>query len=163
MITPEDARAAIAAKIAQSVRPKPLRPGSKTAAPASGAPASAAPAGSATLPSSAPVLTAPAEGEPGSLETSILAAIAEAVDVLVEDGEPDTEKAPAAAPPVPAGRKRTPPAPARPAAELRPARGEPAPVRPRQEPRPKEGEDIGDEIQRIIATYHRNRKDEPQD
>jgi len=35
------------------------------------------------------------------------------------------------------------------------------PVRPRPEPRRLEGDDIGDEIQRIIATYNRNRKDEP--
>jgi hypothetical protein len=162
MITPEDARAAIAAKIAQSVRPKPVgRPGAKPTATAGGAGAPAADGPSAAT-ASPPVLTAPVEGQPPSIETSILAAIAEAVDVLVEDGEAGPEKIAAA--PAATGRKRTQPlsgpAAARPA-EPRPARPEPQP-RParRQDSRP-EGEDIGDEIQRIIATYNRNRKDDP--
>jgi hypothetical protein len=159
MITPEDARAAIAAKIAQSVRPKPFaRPGQKSAA-AAQASATTPPAGDASaLPSPAPALTAP-ESKPASLETSILAAIAEAVDVLVEDGEPGTEKA-AAVPALPVGRKRSStPAVTRPAVETRAGRAEPQPRSTRA--RPEAGDDIGDEIQRIIATYHRNRKDEP--
>jgi hypothetical protein len=52
----------------------------------------------------------------------------------------------------------------------RPSETRPAPeraisdarARPRSDPRRPEGEDIGDEIQRIIATYNRNRKDEPE-
>jgi hypothetical protein len=169
MISPDDARAAIAAKIAQSVRPKPVaRPGAAPAGAAKPATPAAAPAASAP-PSPPPAPERPAE-DPASIESSILAAIAEAVDVLVEDGE---QEEPPAAPPPPKKRGASPPAapprPAsRPAAETRTPqrdRAEPQPPpaaqRPRQEPRPQAGEDIGDEIQRIIATYNRNRKEEP--
>jgi len=72
-----------------------------------------------------------------ALESSILAAIAQAVDVLVEDSggsEPPTgENA---------------------AADL-------ATPKPQPEPEPSEGgegDDIGDEIQRIIASYSRARQ-----
>jgi hypothetical protein len=155
MISPDDARAAIAAKIAQSVRPKPTtaRPLGKTAA-------------SATPSTSAPPASDEAAGDQGpeSIENSILAAIAEAVDVLVEDGvDSANAKRPATAPA--AARKRVAtPAPGsggpRPQSEARPL-ASPA-TKTGAEPRPsEEGDDIGDEIQRIIATYSRNRKEEP--
>ena len=88
------------------------------------------------------------EGNNGALESSILAAIAQAVDVLVEDGgetgkakdmEFEREDAPVSA-------ERAPPA----------SSPEPPP-----DPEPSQGgdsEDIGDEIQRIIASYSRARQ-----
>jgi hypothetical protein len=156
MITPDDARAAIAAKIA-SVRPKAAKPSAE----AGTAPGPTGP------PSSGPEK---GDGAPQSLENSILAAIAEAVDVLVEDGDteaPNGALVPAS-PPGPT-RKRPPPAPPASAAGPPVEQASPRerieaparPVRPRAEPRRLEGDDIGDEIQRIIATYNRNRKDEP--
>jgi hypothetical protein len=87
----------------------------------------------------------PADEPPkDELESSILAAIAQAVDVLVEDGGGDKSgnRDPAAA---------APPEPAAPAAG-------PAPP-PDPEPSPGgDSEDIGDEIQRIIASYSRARQ-----
>ena len=71
-----------------------------------------------------------------ALESSILAAIAQAVDVLVEDS--GASRARQALPPPP-----------QPVAEEKP------------EPLPSEGgdsDDIGDEIQRIIASYSRARR-----
>ena len=88
-----------------------------------------------------------------ALESSILAAIAQAVDVLVEDGGGATTKdelQPPAESPV------TPEAP-------EPAEAEPAPepAADEVEPEPSDGgdsDDIGDEIQRIIASYSRARQ-----
>jgi len=85
---------------------------------------------------------APAEGEGDALESSILAAIAQAVDVLVDD------KAEAKA-----------------REEVEAVEAEmPAPQIPQPEPPPDpepspggDSEDIGDEIQRIIASYSRAR------
>ena len=75
------------------------------------------------------------------MESSILAAIAEAVDVLVEDsGEAEDGDAPDRKPDTTRTLKQ----------------------RPRSESEEDEdlaeGDDIGDEIQRIIASYNRNRK-----
>lgn len=73
-------------------------------------------------------------GDRDPIENSILAAIAQAVDVLVDDGD-----------------KNAPPQP--PAA---PVAAEPPPP-PEPEPAADDG-DIGDEIQRILAAYSQNRK-----
>ncbi|WP_018183313.1 NYN domain-containing protein [Kaistia granuli] len=76
----------------------------------------------------------PQSGERDPIENSILAAIAQAVDVLVDDGD-----------------KKQPPA--------EPVAATPPPA-PEPEPEPAEAEDadIGDEIQRILAAYSQNRK-----
>ncbi len=94
-----------------------------------------------TPPTTKPTTPPPAsDADKEAVESSILAAIAQAVDVLVEDSGGKSKastapKAPAAAPP----EKRPPPSP------------------PAEEVPPPEGDDIGDEIQRIIASYNRNR------
>lgn len=84
------------------------------------------------------------------IESSILAAIAEAVDVLVvEDGDDAVEAAPVVAEIKPAA-----PAPARSAVvPARPKAATPRPADP-----PADDADIGDEIQRILAAYSQNRK-----
>ena len=87
------------------------------------------------------------KAESESIENSILAAIAEAVDVLVEDSGGDKSKSGDDSPPKAAAEP-----PAAPQAK-RNARSEPEPG--------AEGGDIGDEIQRIIASYNRDREDEP--
>jgi hypothetical protein len=77
-----------------------------------------------------------------ALESSILAAIAQAVDVLIEDSHAETGETPRPPPP----HDKEPPA---------------APVEPQPDQPPSEGEesgDIGDEIQRIIASYSRARQ-----
>jgi uncharacterized LabA/DUF88 family protein len=80
---------------------------------------------------------AASEANKEALESSILAAIAQAVDVLVEDGngaEPSPQE---------------------------PAEASAAPAESQPEPEPSEGgdsDDIGDEIQRIIASYSRARQ-----
>lgn len=76
--------------------------------------------------------------EQATVESSILAAIAEAVDVLVEDSD------------------------AKPKAAAKPAKPAAAPREKKPAPKPasedvEEGDEIGDEIQRIIASYSRNR------
>jgi hypothetical protein len=140
----EEAKAVIAARIAASAK---LKPTAKPAPPAKPAAKGAPPA---PAKSSAPRKGA-AEQTPDELETSILAAIAEAVDVLVDDSakqEPEPEEA---APPAPA--KRKPAATTQKPAE--PERTSPA----SDEDDDAEGGDIGDQIQRIIASYNRNRSD----
>ena len=77
---------------------------------------------------------APAEADKEALESSILAAIAQAVDVLVEDS--------GTAPP---GEETGADRHARAEARTRPSEG-------------GESDDIGDEIQRIIASYSRARQ-----
>jgi hypothetical protein len=91
------------------------------------------------------VMTNDTSSQRDPIESSILAAIAQAVDVLVDDGE---HEAPAPAPQV------SPQPPQRPARIAAPA---PEPV---QSPAADAGEDgdIGDEIQRILAAYSQNRK-----
>lgn len=85
------------------------------------------------------------------IESSILAAIAQAVDVLVDDGEHEPQAAPVQAAPVQAPPAQPEP---QPRAQARvPARAPaPAPVEA------AEDGDIGDEIQRILAAYSQNRK-----
>ncbi len=132
-----DLRAAIAARIAASAKLKPsARPPMKTESPAPAPPE--------------PPASAKAED---TLESSILAAIAEAVDVLVDDGGSGTAEAQAAE-----RAQRQPPA--RRAAPNRPAEHEPPP--PAEEPAEpeEESDDIGDEIQRIVASYNRNRNED---
>jgi hypothetical protein len=79
--------------------------------------------------------TTTSASEQATVESSILAAIAEAVDVLVEDSD---AKPKAAAKPAAAPREKKPAA-------------KPAPEDV------EESDEIGDEIQRIIASYSRNR------
>jgi hypothetical protein len=86
--------------------------------------------------------SAASDADKEAVESSILAAIAQAVDVLVEDSggkskgsAPTPPKSSSAAPP-----EKKPPTPP-----------------PAEEEVPSEGDDIGDEIQRIIASYNRNR------
>jgi hypothetical protein len=81
------------------------------------------------------------------LESSILAAIAQAVDVLIEDSHAETGENPAAAttPPPPPRDKEPPPAPVEAQPDQSPSEG-------------GESDDIGDEIQRIIASYSRARQ-----
>ncbi|MCP4380200.1 MAG: NYN domain-containing protein [Hyphomicrobiales bacterium] len=111
-------------------------------------------------------------GDQDELETSILAAIAEAVDVLVEDGEGSPDE-----------KTTTPQADAEPSAdveaepELEPEASADGDTEPSSEESPAvdpeaesqetqeteetdeaEGDDIGDEIQRIIASYSRARQ-----
>jgi hypothetical protein len=127
-----DLRATIAARIAASAR---MKPSARPPADRDGAPPPRDPA---------------ANAEPGdSIESSILAAIAEAVDVLVEDGSARKPAPRAAAP----DREAEEPAPRRAAADRPPPAEPPAPAEE------EEGGDIGDEIQRIVASYNRNRDD----
>lgn len=163
----EEAKAVIAARIAGAARMKPA--GTRTPIPAKPAPKTPAPpAPAAAEPEAAPAPAAPAAAAPtpaagakaDALENSILAAIAEAVDVLVEDSndEPDVHQEQEPPPPPPPrevqGKKRgntAPPPPRQP---------EPPPLPEAEEDEPAESNDIGDQIQRIIASYNRNRSDE---
>jgi hypothetical protein len=150
---------------ADGARPKaPARPEPPPAAPSrpSGAKPSGSGSGKAVGSGSAasrqggkPPQAKPQEGD--ALESSILAAIAQAVDVLVEDGG-DKPKAKQSAPP---------------AAEIDVVEAVEVEVEivdidveaeegaePPPDPEPSQGgdsEDIGDEIQRIIASYSRAR------
>lgn len=141
----EEAKAVIAARIAASAKiKKPTRP----TAPQTPVPANTAPS---TAPAEPPEEHAvPAEARaatvsPDMLETSILAAIAEAVDVLVDDQDPVEAQ------------------PARGRETLRQAGRAPAAAQPADEAEgpteidEAESSDIGDQIQRIIASYNRNR------
>lgn len=160
----EEAKAVIAARIAASAK---LRPGSRTPLPAKAAPKlpvepnpPAEIEAESALPPPEPVVevTSEAEGpqegltQPNSeaLENSILAAIAEAVDVLVEDTNGETP------PPREAPKKK--PAPLR--QEPPPRRESPRRVERPTAPDDGDGSDIGDQIQRIIASYNRNRNEE---
>ncbi len=125
--------------------PRPAAPAAPAAKPAPGATRPAA--GARPPPAAARTATAE-EPNKDALESSILAAIAQAVDVLVDDGgeakaeEADFEMA------------------SEPAVE---EAAEPPPEAEPPEPEASEGgdsEDIGDEIQRIIASYSRARKSE---
>ena len=90
----------------------------------------------AAAPAPAPATAAPEAAEGGAVEDSILAAIAEAVDVLV-----DRPVAP------------TPPA----AAQAKPPAS--ATVKPAPPPAPAEDDDIGNEIQKILASYTQTRQE----
>jgi len=97
--------------------------------------------------SSRPARTSTDDGDSDSVESSILAAIAEAVDVLVEDSGGKSK---------PAAEPEDAKSSTRERAE-RTARSEPeVAAEPAADDDP-ESDDIGDEIQRIIASYSRNR------
>src|SRR5581483_9792664 len=156
-------------------RPAPPAPASRPQAPPA-APAAAAPAatqrpapplpmparqtqpGAAERPAASPPRPTPAPppaaarppqaASKEALESSILAAIAQAVDVLVED----SAKAEGREPEAPPMESPVVPEKAKPAAAPEPVSAEPA-----------DGGDIGDEIQKIIASYSRSRQQgEPQ-
>jgi hypothetical protein len=97
------------------------------------------------MPSPPPRATAKAAtpSADAGLEDSILSAIADAVDILVEDENP----------PRPAAQPRPEPAPAAP--RVRPAAPAAAPAPKAAAP---ENDEIGDEIQRILATYNSERR-----
>lgn len=147
----EEAKAIIAARIAASAKLKPSK---------SAPPAKAAKPAAKAAPRRGPDPNAEA------LESSILAAIAEAVDVLVDDSGEDEVIVPE-----PAGRRRAQAAP-EPEQDLEPEHDdeplheievEAEPVEPADEPEQepeRDGGDIGDQIQRIIASYNRNRDDD---
>ena len=152
----EETRAAITARIAASAKlkpgarspmakPQPARPVQKDR------PVQARPNPPAPTPRRAPPPATPARA-PDALEDSILAAIAEAVDVLVEDRGNAHESAAGNA------TRESPPA-------NNHARAAPEPE-PAPEPAPEpiddtdgDSDDIGDQIQRIIASYNRNRSE----
>jgi hypothetical protein len=132
------------------VKPNPAVPSSPAATPR---PASPLAAGVRPPPISAPrtppttrppATTQTSDADKEAVESSILAAIAQAVDVLVEDSGGKTKLS---APTPPKSSSAAPP-------EKKP------PASPPAEEVPSEGDDIGDEIQRIIASYNRNRSDE---
>ncbi len=140
-----DLKATIAARIAASAKMKPAaQPLQRTDTAPPVAPRKPA----------APAAT-PQEGS-DAIELSILAAIAEAVDVLVEDGGTDAADI---RPPAPKRDTRQ-TAPRREPAERPPAREPPPPKEADVEAEAEEGGDIGDEIQRIVASYNRNRNDD---
>ncbi len=111
----------------------------------------------------------PARSVAPDMENTILAAIAEAVDVLVEDRASERSRGDAPPAPQPEARSERPrarapepdqdrpaePAPAR--HNQAPVRQEPPPARPEPPNVAAESDDIGDEIQRILASYSRNR------
>jgi hypothetical protein len=149
----EEAKAVIAARIAASAK---LKNGSRPSLPGKPALSKAA---TPDLPAQPPPAVEKAaapqrhmtQASTDALESSILAAIAEAVDVLVEDSSDDERPS------------REPPAKQRPASPARLAeRPQPAPPSPPPEAEPEDPEsnDIGDQIQRIIASYNRNRAEE---
>jgi hypothetical protein len=129
-----------------STTPAPSRPPSPPKPPPAAKPAAATGTARPAPAKTPPPRPAAEDGNSDALESSILAAIAQAVDVLVDDSgdgskargaasDFDSDTAVAAAPPTSAP--------------------EPPP-----EPEPSPGgdsEDIGDEIQRIIASYSRAR------
>jgi hypothetical protein len=143
----DDARAVIAARIAASAR---IKAGTRAPAATRSAP-KAPPAETTPAPRAAsaqarpapPTATprgfqqTPSPHPPDALEDSILAAIAEAVDVLVEDGNVDERASNQQ------NARKKPPSPPQPA----PAEDD------------AESGDIGDQIQRIIASYTRNREE----
>jgi hypothetical protein len=135
MISPHDAKAAIVARVT-SARIKP---------PAPAKPAEEPPPAKATKEPAAPI-------SQDSIESSILAAIAEAVDVLVEDSD-TTEKPPAKAQGVP-----PPQPPASPPHDGSLQGPTPETVQDHED---DGSDDIGNEIQRIIAIYNRTRKETP--
>jgi hypothetical protein len=162
----EEAKAVIAARIAGAAKIKPV--GTRTPLPAKPAPRVPAPPAPPVedeeMPATATAASAGrAQENAEALENSILAAIAEAVDVLVEDSAAEPEEAPEEADEAEEIEEaeeaiveddEVPPAAPRNASRV----GRPAP-----EPEPEddaESGDIGDQIQRIIASYNRNRGDE---
>jgi hypothetical protein len=130
------------------LRPTAARPETPQARPAASpppksitAPPRPAAPGARPVPASAPPTSAPVDKD--AIENSILAAIAQAVDVLVENSGGTTADKPSRA------------------AEPKKADPTPPPTAARPEPPASEAgesDDIGDEIQRIIASYSHDRK-----
>jgi hypothetical protein len=159
---------AVAAPAAKPATPpaRPLITPSKPATPSVPSPSSARPAvlmsGAAIarpspitaprVPPSSKPAPAPAasDADKETVESSILAAIAQAVDVLVEDSGAKPKAAAGPPPESPPEKKVAPEEPSPP----------PSAQAIEEEEEIPEGDDIGDEIQRIIASYSRNRKDE---
>jgi hypothetical protein len=153
----EEARAIIAARIAASAKLKPSKAGTTGKPGAKPAPAAG----------KGPQAKRGADPTSDALESSILAAIAEAVDVLVDSGADDETIVPE-----PQGKRRAPPArvsePELPEdeagheieLEAEPVEERPAPQAAEDAEPEGEGGDIGDQIQRIIASYNRNRNDD---
>jgi hypothetical protein len=133
----EEAKAVIAARIAASAK---IKKTTRTIAPSAGT-NGAAPPTAAAPPEHAAEADHDEGRAPESLETSILAAIAEAVDVLVDEPE---------------ATERTKPAASRQPVAESPEEEDAAPT----EVDEGESNDIGDQIQRIIASYNRNRSEE---
>jgi hypothetical protein len=136
----EEAKAVIAARIAASakMRKTPARPGSAQPAP-NGAPSTLPPEPPAAEENVARTAGRAQAVSSETLETSILAAIAEAVDVLVDDSAANAQSQPHVQEAEP---------------ETEEADNEPTEIDEGQ------SNDIGDQIQRIIASYNRNRLDE---
>ena len=136
-----DLKTSIAARIAASAKMRPAaRPPQRPDVPP--APHEAA------APAEAP---AP-QGD--AIESSILAAIAEAVDVLVDgDSKQDEESR------SPAPKRDTRQVAPRQMLPKQPPAEEPPPVEEAADAEEEESGDIGDEIQRIVASYNRNRDD----
>ncbi|MCB1499046.1 MAG: hypothetical protein KDK07_04535, partial [Bauldia sp.] len=100
---------------------------------------------------------AAADGEKDALESSILAAIAQAVDVLVDDDGNKAKAKPGKAEPEPHEEMADDAA----EAGFEDEAGSDAAASAEPEPSPGgDSEDIGDEIQRIIASYSRARQKE---
>lgn len=128
-----------AAKRAEKPTPAPAK--SANDAEAMPAQATAAPSEAAAAQSiskTAPTRSTPDRAE-AAVESSILAAIAEAVDVYVEEDDAGPKGQPTSAPPEAAPRDKEPPTAVAP------------------EGSEEEEDEIGDEIQRILATYDRDR------
>jgi hypothetical protein len=153
----EEAKAVIAARIAGAAKIKPA--GTRTPLPAKPAPkvpAPPAPQVEEDEPATAAASADRAQENAEALESSILAAIAEAVDVLVEDStEPEEVEEIEEADEVVVEDEDAPPSAPRNSGRAN---------HPTPEPEPEEDDaesgDIGDQIQRIIASYNRNRGDE---
>jgi hypothetical protein len=143
------AKPQVAAKAAETVRPAPTPPRQPPPVPPKAQPRPAAapkpaPAQAKTPPKPAAPRPAAEPASSEALESSILAAIAQAVDVLIEDSHAPPAESPPREPP----SKDKPPA-------------TPVAAEPKPDPAPSEGgesDDIGDEIQRIIASYSRARQ-----
>ncbi len=156
----EEAKAVIAARIAGAAKIKPA--GTRTPLPAKPAPKVPAPPApeveDEAAEAAAPPSAARSQENAEALENSILAAIAEAVDVLVEDSANDGDE-PSIEEIAIEDEDDAPDEPPSPP----PPRNAGKASRPPPEPEPEddaESGDIGDQIQRIIASYNRNRGDE---
>ncbi|HVY18784.1 MAG TPA: NYN domain-containing protein [Bauldia sp.] len=160
----EEAKAVIAARIAGAAKMKPA--GTRTPLPAKPAPKVPPPPAppvdeeeEEAMPAPPPPTPARSQENADALESSILAAIAEAVDVLVEDSaeiEPEMEEIDEE---IAVEDDDAPPSASRNAGKA----ARPSPPEPEPEAEPDddaESGDIGDQIQRIIASYNRNRGDE---
>jgi len=160
----EEAKAVIAARIAGAAKMKPATsraplPQKAPAPPQAAEPPEEEEEEIAPRKARAPAANPPPTSAENSdaLESSILAAIAEAVDVLVEDSAAEPE----APEPEDEAFEEEPPQPPKRRASARPQPAEPDYEEPQPAPEEPEDEssDIGDQIQRIIASYNRGRSE----